>query len=43
MTCYVILHNMTVEDEGDGADQTKDFEAPGKQVQIPENEDAINL
>ena len=29
MTCCVILHNMIVEDEGDGVAQTHDFEAPG--------------
>jgi hypothetical protein len=30
MTCCVILHNMTVKDEGDGVAQTNDFEAPGE-------------
>ena len=29
MICYVIMHNMIVEDEGDGVTQTHDFEAPG--------------
>ena len=33
MTCYVILHNMIVDDGGDGVAQTNDFEAPGEQVQ----------
>ncbi|XP_020200492.1 uncharacterized protein [Aegilops tauschii subsp. strangulata] len=28
MSCCVILHNMIVEDEGDGVAQTHDFEAP---------------
>ena len=40
MTCCVILHNMIVEDEGDGVAQTHDFEAPREQVEIPEDEDA---
>ena len=30
MICCVILHNMIVEDEGDGVAQTHDFEAPGE-------------
>ena len=37
MTCCVILHNMIVEDEGDGVNQTHDFEAHGEQVEIPED------
>ena len=40
MTCCVILHNMIVEDEGDGVAQTHDFEAPGEQVEILEDQDA---
>ena len=28
MICYVIMHNMIVEDGGDGVTQTHDFEAP---------------
>ncbi|XP_020175975.1 uncharacterized protein [Aegilops tauschii subsp. strangulata] len=43
MTCYVILHNMIVEDEGDGVAQPHDFEAPGEQVEIPEGQDAARL
>jgi hypothetical protein len=43
MTCCVILHNMIVEDEGDGVAQTNDFEALGEQVQIPENQDVNQL
>jgi hypothetical protein len=30
ISCSVILHNMIVEDEGDGVAQTNDFEAPGE-------------
>ena len=41
MTCCVILHNMIVEDESDGVAQTNNFEAPGEQVQIPEDQDAV--
>ena len=37
MICCVILHNMIVEDEGNGVAQTNDFEAPGEQVEIPED------
>ena len=37
MTCCVILHNMIVEDDGDGVSQTNDFEASGEQVEIPED------
>ena len=43
MTCCVILHNMIVEDEGEGVAQTNDFEAPGEQVEIPEDQDAAQL
>ena len=43
MTFCVILHNMIVEDEGDGVAQTHDFEAPGEQVKIPEDHDATQL
>ena len=43
MICYVIMHNMIVEDEGDGVAQTHDFEAPGEQVEIPEDQDAAQL
>ena len=43
MTCYVILHNMIVEDEGDGVAQTHDFEAHREQVEIPEDQDAAQL
>ncbi|XP_073351791.1 uncharacterized protein [Aegilops tauschii subsp. strangulata] len=42
-TCCVILHNMTVDDEGDGVAQTNDFEAPGEQVKIPEDKDVAQL
>ena len=42
-TCCVILHNMIVEDEGDGVAQTNDFEAPGEQVKIPKNQDATQF
>ena len=38
MTCCVILHNMIVEDEGDGAARTHDFEKPGEHVHLPEQE-----
>ena len=34
---------MIVEDEGDGVDQTNDFEAPGEQIEIPEDQDAAQL
>ena len=43
MTCCVILHNMIVKDEGDGVTQTNDFEAPGEQVEISEDQDAAHL
>ena len=43
MKCCVILHNMIVEDEGDGVAQTHDFEAPGEQVKIPEDRYAAQL
>ena len=43
MTCCVILHNMIVEDGGDGVAQTHDFEAPGEQVEIPEDQHAAQL
>ena len=43
MTCCVILHNMIVEDEGDGVAQTHDFKAPEEQVEIPEHQDADQL
>ena len=43
MTCYVILHNMVVEDEGDGIAQTHDFKAPGEHVKITEDQDAAQL
>ena len=43
MTCFIILHNMIVEDEGDGVAQTHDFEAPGEQVEILEDQDAAQL
>ena len=43
VTCYVILHNMIVEDESDGVAQTHEFEAPGEQVEIPEDQDAAQL
>ena len=43
MTCCVILYNMIVEDEGDGVVQTSDFEEPGEQVEIPEDQDANQL
>ena len=34
---------MIVEDEGDGVAQTNDFEAPGEQVEIPEDQDGARL
>ena len=37
MTCCVILHNMIVEDEGEGLART-DFEKPGELVHLPEKE-----
>ena len=37
MSCCVILHNMIVEDEGDGVAQTHDFEAFGEQFEIPKD------
>ena len=43
MTCCVILHNMIIEDEGDVVAQTHDFEAPGEQVEILEDQDAAQL
>ena len=43
MTCCVILHNMIVEDEGDGVAQTNDFEAHGEKVEIPEDQDVAQL
>ena len=43
MTCCVILHNMIVEDEGDGVAQTHDFEVPGEQVETPGDQDAAQL
>nr|XP_020177431.1 uncharacterized protein LOC109762965 [Aegilops tauschii subsp. strangulata] len=43
MTYCVILHNMIVENEGDGVDQTHDFEALGEQVEVPKDKDAAQL
>ena len=43
MTCCVILYNMIIEDEGDGVVQTSDFEEPGEQVEIPEDQDATQM
>ena len=43
MTCCVILHNMIVEDEGDGVAQTHDFKAPGEEIEILEDQDAARL
>ena len=43
MACCVTLHNMIVENEGDGVAQTNDFEAPREQVEIPEDQDAAQL
>ena len=43
MKCCVILYNMIVEDEGDVVAQTNDFEARKEQVQIPEDQDAVQL
>ena len=43
MTYCVIFHNMIVEDVSDGVTQTHDFEAPGEQVEIPENQDAARV
>ena len=45
MTCYVILHNMIVEDEGEGAARTNDFEKLGEHVHLPEQDaqHAINF
>lgn len=40
---WIILHNMIVEDEGDGFAQTIDFEAPEEQVQIMKDQDANQL
>ena len=39
MTCCVILHNMIVEDEGEGAAHTNDFDKPGEHVHLPEQEE----
>ena len=38
MTCCVILHNMIVEDEGEGAARTNDFDKPGEHVHLPKQE-----
>ena len=38
MTYCVILHNMIVEDEGDGAARTHDFEKSREHVHLPEEE-----
>ena len=38
MTCCVILHNMIVKEEGDGAAQTHEYEKLGVQVHIPKQD-----
>ena len=43
MIYCVILHNMIVEDEGDGVAQTHDFKAPGEEIEILEDQDAARL
>jgi len=42
MTCCVTLHNMIVEDEGDGVARTDDFEKPRVQVLLEEQEVRCN-
>ena len=34
---------MIIDSEGDGVDQTNDFEAPGEQVEIPKDQDAAQF
>ena len=36
--CCVILNNMIVEDKGEGAAHTHDFEKPGVHVRLPEQD-----
>ena len=43
MTCCVILHHMIVEDEGEGVARTHDFEKPGVQVRLPEQDVEHNV
>ena len=38
MTCCVILHNMIVEDEGEGAARTNAFLLPGVHVRLSEQD-----
>jgi hypothetical protein len=38
VTCCVILHNMIIEDEGEGAARTHDFKKLGVQVRLSEQE-----
>ena len=39
ITCCVILHNMIVEDEGEGSALTHDFDKPEDQIHIPKQQD----
>ena len=40
MTCYVIMHNMIVDDESDDAAAALEFENMGDRIQLPDQNSA---